>query len=88
LPANAGCQHNTIAGDQIPDHLPLAAAEAGLALFVEDKRYIDPGAIFDLVVAVVELALQLNGQPTTDRRLPRPHRADKKDVAGSLVVHL
>ena len=57
-------------------------AKAGLAFFLENIRNVDPGAMLDLGVAVIELQMQQLGELLADGGLARAHRADEEDVGG------
>ena len=80
--ATARREYYAITFRQVVDCLRLALAKAFFALFLEDKRNVDTGPSFDLLVAIDEVEMQQTRELAADRRLAGPHRAYQKYVSG------
>lgn len=73
-------QHDAITPRQLRDQLAFARPKTRLALFLEDERYVDAGALLEFDVGIDERQLQGPRQLLAHRRFSRAHRPDQDDV--------
>src|SRR5690606_33798271 len=78
--AAAGREDDALPLGELVDHCRLAAAEAGLALFLEDERDVDARAPLDLLVAVDEVEVEQLRELPPHRGLARAHRSYEEQV--------
>ena len=79
--AAAGGQHGIVQRAEFFDHLRLPCPEARFALDVEDHGDAHATAALDLLVGIVEAALQAAREQPSHRGLARAHHADKDESA-------
>ncbi len=75
--AAAGGEHAVVVVEQPRDHAPLAVAEMGLAVFVEDVAHAHLRRLLDLLVGVGEGKIEQLRELAPDGRLADAHHADE-----------
>jgi len=86
--AAAGGKHDALERRQLGERLRLAGTEAGLALDVEDRGYLDAAAALELQVAINEAQLQPPREQAPDGGLASAHHADEEQVAAPIHAAL
>ena len=79
--APARREDGVIQRTEFRDYLRLACAEARFALNVENHRDAHAAAALDLLVGIVEVALQAPCEQAPHGRLARAHHADQDEAA-------